>query len=291
MDPIITIVDDNLDFLDYATILLTEKIPGCKVYTFSDPHEIFKKEEVCNTDLFILDVELQSDLNGKDLCLSLTEVCPHSTYLFVSGFDYDFEAFSDLRCTYDFISKPIRGQLLKVRTQILLNVANHYKTLGEDIKRIKSSLYELINHSNLYLLLIDEQFKVSLCNYSLAHDLGFEHESELIGYDWREFIPEENIDLISEVHINIISTYDTCSRYSEVTNDIKTMDGSLITTKWFNACIKNGVKYTFSIGMPTSKPSDVEDNIDAIRAYWKNIIQKDQTTINAFRDVIKKETA
>ena len=58
--------------------------------------------------------------------------------------------------------------------------------------------------------------------------------------------------------------------------------------RWFNSSINNGIKGTFSIGIPITKTVTHADDMDSIRSYFRDVIEKDKTTINALKNLVDK---
>ena len=72
----------------------------------------------------------------------------------------------------------------------------------------------------------------------------------------------------------------------EFANEIITKSGELITVKWFNSMINEGGSGTFSVGLPLSRDISKEDSIDSIRAFWKDKLEQDRTTIQALKNIV-----
>jgi hypothetical protein len=76
--------------------------------------------------------------------------------------------------------------------------------------------------------------------------------------------------------------------YKEFTNDILDKDNKTITVKWFNTLINSEFNCVFSIGLPLTKEPTLDEDIDSLRSYFRDILEKDKTTINAMKEVTMK---
>jgi len=285
---IVFILDDDPTILNVCSrFLRSSKLP-VDIYTFTNYKELLEHPYINNVSLFVLDVLLDG-MTGPKVCeILLSKSCSMSTFLFISGKDFKYDEFSELGCTYDFIMKPFTKEEFTNRCKLLINVSDKLYNIYQTKKKIEIGLWDVFNYSNIYLLILDLEMNIRLCSYMLAVDLGFESEDDIIGENWLDFLPTDMRTNIGHIHNYIIKNpNDKKKKYQEVTNDIITKDNKIITVRWFNACINNGVKLSFSIGIPLTKNITQDDNIETLRAYWADKISKDRTTINAFRDLMK----
>jgi PAS domain S-box-containing protein len=277
----IFILDDNKPLIELYESFLEHSDISCKISTFTDPKKMLSQKNLEDIDLFILDVKLENKLDGKMVCSEIMKRNKYSIFLFVSGYDYNYDSFVYLDCSFDYIQKPCSNTILINRTKTLLHLSKELKKINKTKKEIELSLRDIFDYSDIYLIVLNEEMNIRLCSYRLAADLGFKTSDELIGKNWIEFLPIEMAplkDLFSPEKKKI---------FSEFTNDIQTRDGKRIPTKWFNTRIKNGTIWTFSIGIPLTKEITKEDSIETMRTYWEDIIKKDRTTINVFRELMR----
>jgi len=95
------------------------------------------------------------------------------------------------------------------------------------------------------------------------------------------FIPHSVRNVIEHVVHQLV---EADPAYLEFTNDIVSKDGTVITVKWFNSYVNQDTHQVFSIGMPLSKEISMEETADSLRAYFTDILQKDQTTIRQIKE-------
>lgn len=169
---------------------------------------------------------------------------------------------------------------------ILLRVSAYQRYISYKTNKIEHAVWDLFNYSNLYVIALDEEFTIKLCSFSLATILGFKNENEIIGKNWLEFIPNSTYDIIKEVHNDILEK----QKPGEFTNDIISKNGNIISVKWFNSKINHNFNWTFSVGVPLKKDISPEDSIDALRAYYKDILKRDQTMIQTVQKIISNSS-
>lgn len=284
---IIFMLDDETSVIKAYTEILSRLLPDCIVYGFDNTEEMLTHEKLNIADLFIVDVELKN-LYGWDV---MNKVCnmrdKSTTCLFMSGRGYELKNFDGVACTYDFIQKPANTSIFVNRIKVLLQVSHEYKQLEFSRRQVELCLYELFNHTNLYVIVLDEAMEIKMCSWYLAHDLGYERPEDLIGKNWRSFIPSRLREQIENVFCNVRNKVKIVEDFREVTNAIIGKNNKEINVKWFNTVIKNGTELSFSIGIPLSKPVTKEDNVSAIRSYWSDIIENDRTTIDSLKNILK----
>ena len=102
----------------------------------------------------------------------------------------------------------------------------------------------------------------------------------------------DHINEKARLTVSLRELFDYTDEYQnslrEVTNKLVTNRKSTITVKWFNSRIVNSHTYSFSIGIPYNRIVTEADEIESIRAYWKHVIEKDETTLKALKQNIRK---
>jgi PAS domain S-box-containing protein len=290
---IIFVLDDDEAINKVCEAYLRKSQILCTVYTFTDYNSMLNHKELNNVSLFVLDINLNNIINGLDVCTMLPQhLILTSTFLFISGAVsdeiFEHKKFQKLKCTYDFIEKPFSRYIFTNRCKLLIDVSDKLHAIHNTKRKIELSLWDVFNYSNIYLIILDRKLNIRLCSYMLATDLGFKSEDDIIGMNWNSFLPDPIKPHILKIHTNVIEN-NTNKTYQEVTNDIVTKDGKIIEVKWFNSCINNGIKLSFSIGLPLTKDITKEDNIETMRSYWLDKISKDKTTIDAFKAMLLLE--
>lgn len=158
------------------------------------------------------------------------------------------------------------------------------KTSGEK-EALQKAIWDMLNYTNMFVLLLDKDMNIKLINYSLAIKLGFSDEKEPLGRCWLDFIKEDERSQSSVIH-HAISHEENEVEYKEVISDIVKLDGKFCRIKWFNTSLNNHTYMTFSFGI--LKENDNEMTEDSIRTYYKDIIEKDKTMIRSLRDSVLK---
>jgi len=150
---------------------------------------------------------------------------------------------------------------------------------------LKKAIWDMLNYSNLFVVILDEKLNIKLCNYNLARVLGFKSEEEILEKCWLDFIPENNREIVKQIHglVKICAERDD-EKYKEVINDILLPNGETMLVRWFNMCINHNYNMTFSIGV--EQATDTKSTDESVRAYYKGIIEKDRTMINSLRDLV-----
>jgi len=284
---VIFILDDDESVALMIEQYLKDSIPDNDIYSFTKCVDMYEHSEFYNMSLLIIDIKLSNKVHVNEIAYELNNNDFNIPYLFISGKNYDYECFNKYDYTYDFIKKPFDLNELLNRVKVLLKVSKTYKLHATQQSKLQVSLKELFDYTNIYLLILDCNMKIKMCSYKLGTDLGFDHETEIIGLSWKQFIKEKDITKIENVLKNVVDDTKKYQKFlREVTNKIVTRSGTTINVKWFNSRIKNGQVYTFSIGIPYNRKVTPLDDIDSIRSYWKHVLDKDETTLKALRNVV-----
>jgi PAS domain S-box-containing protein len=152
---------------------------------------------------------------------------------------------------------------------------------------LEKAIWDLLNHANIFVLLLDHRMNILLINHSFSVKLGFNNPKELIGKCWLDFIKPEEHDRIAAIHHELAFKDDEEEhKYREVVNDIIKPNGKVCTIKWFNFSVNHEYNLTFSIGIPKEVPTQVTE--DSIRNYYQHVLEKDKTMITSLRDTVIK---
>ena len=164
------------------------------------------------------------------------------------------------------------------------------KKLKEESTVLKKAIWDMLDYSNMYVVILDSKLNIRLINWSLMTDLGYENEKQAIGKCWLNHISNEEKDLIRVIH-HTLAFEPEKEKYGEVTNKIKTLSNEYINVKWFNVQINSKYNMTFSMGVKVdfiAEATTVPE--EAIRAYYRDIIEEDRTMIQALKDVADNKT-
>lgn len=157
--------------------------------------------------------------------------------------------------------------------------------LEQEVKELRETIFNMLNFTNMYCLVLDTEMVIKFINQSLALDLGYKSYEEIIGKCWLDFIIEDDQDLIKSVHASVAYGVDEWEeKYREVQNNIRRLDGNVMTVYWFNSHVNTNLNWTFSFGL--QRPIRVTEGNDSIRDFYYDVIQKDRLMINSMRDVM-----
>jgi len=159
------------------------------------------------------------------------------------------------------------------------------ENLEKQVKQLRKTIFNMLNFTNLYVIVLNEKMDIKFANNSLAIDLGFDSYKELLGRCWLDFIEEKERRTIITIHAAVSNGYDKWEdKYREFNNNIIGVNGKIHSVYWFNSHINTDYNWSFSFGI--KKQPKPETTIDSVRNYYKEIINKDRVMINSMRDVI-----
>jgi len=285
---------DDKQFESKILDLILSKINNVEVKIFPTIKDIISDKDIQDTDLIILSLRFEDkkieefhsylqEINYKTgapyLLFSNTKEVNSEKILFI-------DSYPDL--ILDFVEETEFSEFVFInRVRVLLNIPALEKSLNLEKRLIIEGLWSFINYSTMFAVMITKDLEIKLVNYHLAKTLGYNNEEEPIGDNWTKFLKIEDYDLIKHISSEII---DGNGSYKEFSNDIIDKDKNLITVKWFNVLINHGFNCVFSIGIPLTKEPTINEDIDSIRAYFKDILEKDKTIIKAMKEVTMKRS-
>lgn len=149
-------------------------------------------------------------------------------------------------------------------------------------KNIKELIWDIFNYSTFYIVVFDENMKIVLANYAFAIALGFSSEDELVGKKWSDFISEEEKSVAEKVFKSLRNGNISYEEYSGKT---KTKSDSPLYIRWFSTFLDNHIKCIVNVGIPLECLSP-EQSIDSVRAFYKDILEKDSKMIQTMKESI-----
>jgi len=268
------------------------KLKNVTLTTFELKKDLLVDSEVENADLIITDLCSNIDRVKKihDI-LERVHFKTSTPFLFIIDDETMREdliqPFQDSKLIYDFIKHPFFDLIFINRIRVLLSIPKILKYETAEKKLIQENLWNVLNYSNIFSIVVDKNLNIKLINYHLSHVLGYDNQEELIGKSWRKFLRFPDLSLVEHAAEEVLKGNEI---YKEFTNDIITKDGKIITVKWFNSLINNGFDSIFSLGVSLTKEPTLDEDIDSIRSYFTDILQKDKTTINAMKEIANKNS-
>jgi hypothetical protein len=283
---------ENKEFENRLKNIILSNLNNVEVKTFSGREKIPKDSYLILADLIIIDIIFE-DHRLELLKEGLIKINHKTTtpYLFFINNNYDLNKISFItkeysETIYDFINEEIFNEFIFInRIKTLLKIPKISKFTYSEVEKIQSEIWKLLDYSNLFVVMLDRNLEIKIINYHLSKILGYDRPSDLIKKDWREFLRSPDHELIHHVYNEII---DGNQSYKEFTNDIIDLEKKTITVKWFNTLINHDFNCIFSVGVPLTKDPSIDEDIDSLRAYFRDILEQDRTIINAMKEVTMK---
>lgn len=154
------ICDDNPSVLDkiskmLESILIKNNLDGEVAFTTTDPNEVLTYIKENAVDVYILDIDLKSSINGLELASKIREI-NKNVYLIFSTAHLEYIMLAYKFKTFDYLAKPITKERLeetvlrlfediKYDSKNYINIGNSFNMLSEnDIYFIKKEGMKLI---------------------------------------------------------------------------------------------------------------------------------------------------
>jgi hypothetical protein len=289
---LICLSHENKEFEKRLKNLILNNLKNVEVKTFSSRECIPKDSDLTCADLIIIDLIFE-DSSLEKIQQGLIEI-NHKTstpyLLFTNHNDFDLNRISFIKdypeTIFEFIDELTFNDFIFInRIKALLKIPKISKFSHSEVEKIQDGIWKLLDYSNMFVVMLDKDLKIKIINYHLSKALGYEYPSELIKQDWKNFLRSPDHDLIQHVNDEIIKGN---QNYKEFTNEIITSDKKTLTVKWFNTLINHGFNCVFSIGLPLTKEPTLDEDIDSLRAYFRDILEQDRTVITAMKEVTMK---
>jgi len=283
---------ENKEFEWKLKNLILSNLENVEVKTFLSREDISNDNKLMLADLIIIDLIFKDEKLEK-LHNALIEV-NHKTstpyLLFTNYNDFDLNRIKFIHdypdSIFEFINELTFNDFIFInRIKILLKIPNITKFSNSEVKKIQNSVWNIIDYSNMFVVMLDHDLKIKIINYHLSKTLGYEHSNELVEQDWRQFLRKPDHELIHHVCNEIINGN---QNYKEFTNDIVDINKKTLTVKWFNTLVNNEFNCVFSVGLPLTKEPSIDEDIDSLRSYFRDILEQDKTVINAMKEVTMK---
>lgn len=137
----IIVIDDDETTLKIIKEIMDKSLPKSSVEYFSEVSPQFcryvTKKDI---DLYVMDVRLK-DLDARTLTEKIIDAEQGSIFLFISGYDFTMESFSNLtgKCIYDFMAKPFDTKGFIASVVALLNISITYNLFKQTIYNVDSA--------------------------------------------------------------------------------------------------------------------------------------------------------
>jgi len=155
-----------------------------------------------------------------------------------------------------------------------------------EVKELREIIFDMLNFTNMYCLALDGEMNIKFVNKSLSMELGYESYKELLDKPWIDFVPENQKEIIKSIHHSVANGIENWEeKYREVHSSIISKNGKSTCVYWFNSHINSKFNWVFSFGIKKLKQFQME-NIDSIREYYYELLNKDKVMINSMRDVM-----
>lgn len=145
--------DDNLNILNkiskmLESVFINNNLNGKVVFTATDAEKILTYSKENNVDVYILDIDLKSNISGLDLAGRLREHTKNAYLIFTTAhLEYIMLAYKYK--TFDYLAKPITLErleetVLRLFDDIKCNSKNNYISIGNSSN--------MINGNDLYCI-------------------------------------------------------------------------------------------------------------------------------------------
>ncbi len=151
-------------------------------------------------------------------------------------------------------------------------------------KELFTSLWDIIDYSTSYSLVLDSDLKIKLINFTLAKELTNEDRDTLIGKSWLDFVVENDKSLLEYARKSL---FGEIKFYFEECYNIICKDSSIKKIKWIMSYINSDFNSVISIGIPfiVEKRNDIRE---LSRTHYENIVLADRIKIEVAKELTLK---
>lgn len=255
-----------------------------RVHGYTNEAAMWRDPYFRHADLFIIDIKLPGR-SGIQVATDLARINKDVPVLFVSGYDFpkDDTAGMPEGLLMDFISKPMELSTLRRRSMIMIKASERLRESEVKHSRLIDSIWTLFNQSDFFIVALDGEFIIQLCNIKLAKFLGYGSGDEIVGQSWSRFVPEIAEPVLRKIHGSITSGD---VKFGEFTNEVISIEGDPMTVKWYNAQLNNEWNWSLSIGLPVDMDLMNKDE-SALRQHFHTVLASDRNSFVPLRDAIR----
>lgn len=283
---------ENKEFEKELKSLILTNLNNVEVKTFPSRECIPNDPNLVLADLIIIDLIFQDERLEKihKGLIKINHKISTPYLLFTNHKDFDLDRITFIKeypeSIFEFVNELTFNKFIFLnRIKNLLKIPKISKFSQSEVEKIQNGIWKLLDYSNMFVVMLDRDLKIKIINYHLTKVLGYEYPSDLISKDWRQFLRKPDYELIHHISNEIMNGN---LNYKEFTNDILDKDGKSITVKWFNTLINHEFNCIFSVGVPLTKEPTLDEDIDSLRAYFRDILEQDRTVIQAMKEVTMK---
>jgi len=281
----IIILDDDKNVNTIIKEMLLSEI-DTNIISFEDQKLFFQDESLLKaSDMIIIDLVLKDqELQGKEVSEKLIEMGIKVPFLFISGYYESF--FNEIPEThiFDFIKKPFEKEILLNRTKLLLKVSKTEKYFSEKTDNLRSMVFDLLNYSSLYVLILSNNLNIHMVNSTLVSSLEMDVD-ELKGKNLRDIISPHEKLLVEKAFEEIIKENQS---YQEFMFYLVNVDKKKeIAAKWFCSFFNTQYNMMLCIGIPMRDDIFLVKDEGLIREYYKNIIRQDRKKIELIKGFVE----
>ena len=165
----------------------------------------------------------------------------------------------------------------------------HYIKVAEVLSEMRASIlnmWNILEYSNYYILIIDSTLTIVLCNQIFARVLGFKESLDVIGTKFSDYISKDDKYIFKSLQ-ELLSKPN--SEMSEFLSELVDKDGHKHMVKWFNSFINSDTQWTFCFGVPVKDDKFYSESVDSMRERYKDIISIHRNLIHGLKEDYNKE--
>lgn len=212
------ICDDNSNILNkiskmLESIFIKDNLDGKVVFITSNPNDILEYSKENNVDVYILDIDLKSNISGLDLASKIRATNKNAYFIFTTAhLEYIMIAYKFK--TFDYLAKPITIERLE---ETILRLFDDVKFNSNQYINIGNSS-NMINESDIYCIK-KHGMKLIYCTKKNSYEAygSFNNIKTCLPENFirchKSYIA--NINKISNVNTNnntiVFDNYTTCS--------------------------------------------------------------------------------
>lgn len=167
-------------------------------------------------------------------------------------------------------------------------IVNYIKVaeIVTELRETLMNLWSVLDFANYFVVVLDSDMQIRMCNRTLAHFLGFEDEHNIIGKPWADFILRQELELVKYIHNSLISN--PKETHKEVTTELKNLSGKVVTVKWFSSLVNKKYHFSFNLGIPVQSDA-IQSSIENTREFFEDVIVKHKLTLKAIQTKLDEE--
>jgi len=152
-----------------------------------------------------------------------------------------------------------------------------------------SLIFEIISGSNYIILVLSKDLTIRMCNDVFAECVSYGDKGVVIGTNLLDYVQSESKFIVKSLYEAMFKQLEKMPETKlsqEIEYEILCREGKTWLMKWFATVVNSGDDLALHLGLRYSNPHQFSMDSATLRAYYRELIERDRVYINAVKTLI-----